>query len=39
MLDGFAVSGFVGALIGSVLYSLCGVVIDVAIERMFSKSA
>jgi putative membrane protein len=26
-------------LIGSLLYSLCGMVIDVAIERLFSRSA
>ena len=28
-------SGFVAALIGSVLYSLCAMVIDVAMERIF----
>jgi putative membrane protein len=37
MLDGFFVSGFVAALIGSLLYSLCGMVIDVAMERIFSS--
>ena len=36
LLDGFFVSGFVAALIGSLLYSLCGMVIDVAMERIFS---
>jgi putative membrane protein len=36
VLDGFYVSGFVAALIGSVLYSLCGMVIDVAMERIYS---
>jgi putative membrane protein len=36
VLDGFNVSGFGAALIGSVLYSLCGMVIDVAVERLFS---
>ena len=35
MLDGFHVVGFGAALIGSVLYSLCGVVIDAAVERLF----
>jgi putative membrane protein len=35
MLDGFHVAGFGAALIGSVLYSLCGVVIDAAVERLF----
>lgn len=35
LLDGFHVSGFGGALLGSVLYSLWGLVIDVALERMF----
>jgi len=34
-LDGFKVSGFGAALIGSLLYSLCGMVIDVAMERLF----
>ena len=34
LLDGFRVDSFWGALLGSVLYSLCGLVIDVALERM-----
>jgi len=34
--EGFNVNGFGAALIGSVIYSLCGMVIDVAIERIFS---
>ena len=29
------VSGFGAALIGSLIYSLCGVIIDVAMERLF----
>ncbi len=37
VIDGFHVAGFVAALIGSVLYSLCGLVIDVAMERLFVK--
>jgi len=37
LLDGFNVAGFGAALIGSIIYSLCGVVIDVAIERLFSR--
>ena len=37
LLRGFSVTGFGAALIGSLLYSLCGLVIDVAIERMFSR--
>jgi len=36
VLDGFSVTGFGAALIGSLLYSLCGMVIDVAVERIFS---
>lgn len=36
VLDGFGVAGFSAALIGSVLYSLCGMVIDVATERLFN---
>jgi putative membrane protein len=35
MLDGFAVSGFEAALIGSVAYSLLCVVIDSALEQLF----
>jgi putative membrane protein len=38
VLDGFGVTGFVAALIGSLLYSLCGLVIDVAVERLFTRS-
>jgi putative membrane protein len=37
VLDGFQVSGFGAALIGSLLYSVCGIVIDAAMERMFSR--
>jgi putative membrane protein len=36
LLDGFTVSGFTAALIGSLIYSLCGMVIDVAMERVFA---
>jgi len=36
VLDGLAVTGFAAALIGSLIYSLCGMVIDVAIERVFT---
>ena len=36
VLAGFHVAGFAAALIGSLLYSLCGMVIDVAVERLFS---
>jgi putative membrane protein len=39
VLSGFNVSGFGAALIGSVIYSLCGMVIDVAMERLFSRTA
>jgi putative membrane protein len=35
-LDGFSVSGFTGALIGSLIYSALGMVIDSALERLFS---
>jgi putative membrane protein len=37
LLDGFNVAGFGAALIGSLIYSLCGMVIDVAVERLFSS--
>jgi putative membrane protein len=39
VLDGFNVTGFAAALIGSVLYSLCALVIDVAMERVFARSS
>jgi putative membrane protein len=39
VLDGFAVNGFVAALIGSLIYSLIGMVIDVAMERLFSSGS
>jgi len=37
VLDGFHVAGFVAALVGSLLYSLCGLVIDAAMERVFKR--
>ena len=37
VLQGFNVTGFGAALIGSLIYSLCGMVIDVAVERLFSR--
>jgi putative membrane protein len=37
VMDGFAVTGFMAALIGSLIYSICGVVIDAAVERLFAK--
>jgi putative membrane protein len=38
VLQGFHVNGFGAALLGSLIYSLCGMVIDVAMERFFSRS-
>ena len=38
LLTGFNVTGFGAALVGSLIYSLCGMVIDVAIERLFARS-
>jgi putative membrane protein len=38
LLEGFHVAGFGAALIGSVLYSLCGMVIDAAAERLFTPA-
>ena len=38
VLSGFNVTGFGAALIGSLIYSLCGMVIDVAMERLFSRA-
>lgn len=37
VLDGFHVNGFLGALIGSLIYSLLGVLIESALERLFAK--
>lgn len=37
VLDGFNVRGFGAALIGSLIYSVCGLVIDAALERLFSR--
>ncbi len=37
LLDGFEVRGFVGALIGSLIYSVIGMVIESALERLFPK--
>ena len=39
LLSGFNVTGFGAALIGSLLYSLCGLVIDAAMERLFTRAA
>jgi len=39
LLDGLSVTGFAAALIGSLIYSLCGMVIDVAMERLFPPTA
>jgi len=36
-LDGFHVTGFGAALVGSLIYSVLGLVIDLALERLFSK--
>jgi putative membrane protein len=38
LLGGFNVNGFVAALVGSLLYSLCGLVIDAAMERLFARA-
>lgn len=35
LLDGLMVTGFGAALVGSLIYSLCGMAIDVVIERLF----
>ncbi|MBK9442033.1 MAG: phage holin family protein [Comamonadaceae bacterium] len=37
LLDGFQVRGFGAALLGSLIYSVFGIVIDSAVERLFSK--
>ena len=38
MLAGFNVAGFGAALLGSLIYSLLGVVIDSALQGLFSKA-
>jgi putative membrane protein len=35
VMDGFNVNGFAAALIGSLIYSACGMVIDSAMESVF----
>ena len=37
VLDGFHVRNFVAALVGSLIYSLIGLVIESALERLFPK--
>jgi putative membrane protein len=37
VLDGFQVNGFVAALVGSLIYSLLGVLIESALGGLFSK--
>jgi putative membrane protein len=38
VLDGFGVRGFGAALLGSLIYSVLGLVIDAALERLFSRT-
>jgi putative membrane protein len=38
LLEGFKVKGFTAALIGSLLYSVAGMVIEAALERIFKKN-
>ena len=38
LLEGLAVNGFGAALLGSLVYALCGLVIDLALERLFSRA-
>ncbi|MDC8785677.1 phage holin family protein [Roseateles koreensis] len=35
LMGGFVVANFTAALIGSLIYSLCGMMIDVVMERLF----
>ena len=37
LLDGFRVRDFTAALIGSLIYSVIGMVVDSALERLFPK--
>jgi putative membrane protein len=36
LLEGLNVAGFGAALVGSLIYSLCGMVIDAAVEQIFN---
>lgn len=38
LLQGFNVTGFGAALIGSLIYSICAVIIDAAVERLFAAN-
>jgi putative membrane protein len=38
VLASFHVDGFVAAVVGSLLYSLCALVIDAALERLFVRA-
>lgn len=37
LLEGFQVQGFVAALVGSLMYSVLGIVIESALESLFTK--
>jgi putative membrane protein len=37
LLDGFQVNGFLPALVGSLIYTAIGVIIESALERLFPK--
>jgi putative membrane protein len=37
VLDGFTVLGFSAALIGSLIYTLLGIVINSALDRLFAR--
>jgi putative membrane protein len=37
LLDGFNVAGFWAAMLGSVIYSVLGIITDSALERLFAK--
>ena len=38
LLSGFAVAGFWAAMLGSLIYSALGILIDSALERLFTQS-
>lgn len=38
LLEGFNVSGFWAAMLGSVIYSVLGIISDSALERLFAKN-
>ncbi len=39
VLEGFEVKGFIAALVGSLMYSVAGIVIDAGVQRLLAKKS